>query len=500
MTQARAAAPTRGQWLLAAAAILLAALATRWTRLGDPLIQVDENFYLLVGDRMWHGALPYVDIWDRKPVGLFVLYAAIRLLGGVGIYQYQIVALLAAAGTGFLVARIAARMTSLTAATVAGIFYVMLLGLAGGSGGQGPVFYNLLTAGAALATLRALEAGPDPSAIRRRGALAMALMGLGLQLKYSVVFEGIFFGCALLGLSWRSHRSAARLAADGALWVALAALPTAAAFLWYAAAGQADAWLYANLWSIAARGHEPAPLILKRLAKTWTVLHLPIFAILLAVVLEPWRASPAGPRTFKAAMAWFGAALFGYLIFGTYFDHYALPLMLPIAVCAAPLFGYRPKRVGLVAAVLLLALAFTANQILAGISHKRRGTQAELGRMAALIRPRLKGGCLYIVRGESLLYHLTGACMATRWIFPSHLTLKRESQAIGVEPLGEIRRIFATRPTVVVDTPLDDMATINPPATALARSFLARDYRLVGRVQAPKGRRYTLIYERLPGR
>jgi len=38
------------------------ALATRAGRIGDPTIQVDEQLYLLIADRMWHGALPYVDI------------------------------------------------------------------------------------------------------------------------------------------------------------------------------------------------------------------------------------------------------------------------------------------------------------------------------------------------------------------------------------------------------------------------------------------------------
>jgi hypothetical protein len=41
---------------------------------------------------MLDGALPYVDIWDRKPIGLFLLYAAIRLLGGDGILAYQVTA------------------------------------------------------------------------------------------------------------------------------------------------------------------------------------------------------------------------------------------------------------------------------------------------------------------------------------------------------------------------------------------------------------------------
>jgi predicted membrane-bound mannosyltransferase len=82
-----------------AALLLLVALLLRVPLFGDPVIHSDEQFYLLVGDRLLHGAWPYLDIWDRKPPGLFLLYAAIRLVGGLGIVQYQMVASLAAAAT-----------------------------------------------------------------------------------------------------------------------------------------------------------------------------------------------------------------------------------------------------------------------------------------------------------------------------------------------------------------------------------------------------------------
>jgi len=95
-------------WLAAAAVLTLCAFVVRCGLFGDPLIHVDENFYLWVGERLLRGELPYVDVWDRKPVGLFVLYAAIRLLGGDGIVQYQVVATLFAAATAWVVARIAA--------------------------------------------------------------------------------------------------------------------------------------------------------------------------------------------------------------------------------------------------------------------------------------------------------------------------------------------------------------------------------------------------------
>ena len=58
----------------------LLGLLLRGATLGYPIIHIDEQFYLLVGDRMLHGAVPFVDIWDRKPIGLFLIYAATRLL------------------------------------------------------------------------------------------------------------------------------------------------------------------------------------------------------------------------------------------------------------------------------------------------------------------------------------------------------------------------------------------------------------------------------------
>src|ERR1700741_2926144 len=108
-----------------AAALLLVALALRAWDFGNPVIHVDEQYYLLVGDRMLHGALPYVDIWDRKPIGLFAIFAAIPLLPGDGILAYQIVATLFATAPAWLV-RPAARRIGATpiAAIAAGAAYL----------------------------------------------------------------------------------------------------------------------------------------------------------------------------------------------------------------------------------------------------------------------------------------------------------------------------------------------------------------------------------------
>jgi hypothetical protein len=489
----------RGQWLLAGAIIVVAAFAIRCCQFGNPLIQVDETFYLLVGDRMLHGALPYVDIWDRKPVGLFVLFAGIRLLGGDGILQYQVVATLFAAGAALLIVRIAEPMAGLLAGVVAGIVYILLLGLLGGSGGQAPVFYNLFVAGAAVATLTAKTkpyvAAPD---VRRLGCVAMALVGVAMQLKYTALFEGVFLGAMLLLASWKTSRRIDGLVVDGALWVAAALTPTLAALAYYAWIGQAQAFVYANFLSIGARSNAPPGELLHRLAKAGIALGLPILAIVLVMILKPWRDLPRGKATFCFVMAWLSAAFAGYLLFGTYFTHYALPLTAPIAAACAPLFRYRRGRhsLGLIAAAVMLVAGASAYAAVIHKAHLRRGTQTEMAAVVAAIKPRLTN-CLYVWNGESLLYHLTGSCLPTRHPFPGHLNLLREHGAIGVDQEEEVRRILAAKPSVVVDTspaPKD----FNFKVVAIVQAELARNYRPVAVVPTLKSK--TIVYARLPGR
>ncbi len=133
----------RRRWLVAGLLLLALALLLRARHFGNPAMHVDEQFYLLVGDRMLGGALPYLDIWDRKPIGLFLLYGAIRLLGGTGVLEYQLVGTLFAAATALLVVRLATRFAPFGAALLSGIVYLLWLNIVGGEGGQSAVFYNL---------------------------------------------------------------------------------------------------------------------------------------------------------------------------------------------------------------------------------------------------------------------------------------------------------------------------------------------------------------------
>lgn len=474
------------QWRIGLAFLAAAAFALRVPALGYPLIDVDEEFYLLVGDRMLHGAIPYVDIWDRKPPGLFLLYAAIRLLGGDGILQYQIVAALFATATAVAIALIARRIAHPLAALTAGLVYVAAAALLGGRGGQTPIFYNLPVALSALILLGLASPaggqGVSSSAIRWRGMIAMLLMGLAIQLKPTAVFEGIYFGLILLWLSRRAGTRPAALAGDAAIWIGTALAPSLIAWLTYAGIGQGQAFFYANVGSIFARSDADTVKPLKNLGK----IAVRIAPLLLTIIIgewllrkdAPWRRSAADKAAYLFLAGWCVAAVGGFAAFGTYFEHYALPLLPPLAVIAAATFSIRTRLAGPVLAALTLAFLLIFGRIDYRKYLDKRGDTAFAARMEQAIASHLDGGCLYIFYGEPIYYHLSNACMPTRWPFPFHLSLAREAGAIGVDPEAEIRRILASRPTVIVDR-LNSDSEINVHVQTILRDALARDYRLV---------------------
>ncbi|MEO9131830.1 MAG: hypothetical protein ABI240_11545, partial [Sphingomonas sp.] len=90
--------------------IILVTLVARAITFGDPVVHVDESFYFATAYGWAHGATPYIDIWDRKPIGLFVVYLPAAMFGvKAGIWAYQIMALASLVGTACLIARLAER-------------------------------------------------------------------------------------------------------------------------------------------------------------------------------------------------------------------------------------------------------------------------------------------------------------------------------------------------------------------------------------------------------
>ncbi len=259
----------------------------------------------------------------------------------------------------------------------------------------------------------------------------------------------------------------------------VAVLPTAAAFAVYATLGHAwDMW-FATVTSIFLRN----PL-------TWAqrigdvpqmLLYLTVPVLVTASCLAARIASGWQPRTVFLA-GWMAAALVGFIAVPNLFNHYTLPLILPMSVIMA--LPFADERDGLILATMVVAIPIVIEAPLPrAIIHDRDG----FDRAANFIRRELHGGCLYIHHGPTALYSATNACHLSPYVFPDHLESEVEATALPVSPETEVERIFRFAPTVVV-TGHRKFLDRNNRTAAIVERHLWCDYRLARRVPDSTGR------------
>ncbi|SFP34969.1 hypothetical protein [Sphingomonas rubra] len=473
---------TTRSWTLPA--LLLLAVALRGWDIGNPVLDLDEQWYLLVDDRVLRGAIPFVDLWDRKPVGLFLLFAGFRLIPGDTIVVYQIAATIAAGLTAATIARIAdATGAAPRGSLVAGALYLLAASVIGGQGGQAPVFYNLPVALAALATVgmpRLIAAGATGRIVARGGG-ACLLAGIAMQIKYTVAFEAAFVGLAHVWALRRAGGRPVRVALVATGWMLAGLLPTLAVVAAYARLGPdaLHAFWFANFVSITLRHAYPPALV---------VANLGSIVGQIAPLLVPAIIAIARPgRSTEAALArwWLAAALIGFLSIGTFHDHYALPLLPPLAVVAATVLG-RSRWLSWTAIVAALA-------IFAGERLARRDDAAGARQVIALVRSVGSRGCPYVFMGDPITCYLADACVPTPYAFLNTLAQRIEQGATGIDEAGEVARIMRNRPPVVVTSDRQRMIW-NVDSRRVVDRALVHDYRL--RLVVPRGRWHTLVYVR----
>lgn len=442
---------------------LIAALITRVSVFGDPNYHNDELLFFLIGQRMHDGLLPYVDIWDRKGPGLFLVYYLIAGLSHA-VVAYQAVAALFAALTALTIAAIAQGFAGRLGAMLAGTLYLLMLTLFAGSGGQAPVFYNLFMALAALAVVSSFEA-LDAGRLPARVVAGMASAGFALTFKQTAVFEGAFLGCAVL---WRLARSGAgpgQSARAGLLLMLAGAAPFAVFTLAFAAGGHFTAFWHAMVTANLTKTYNPGGDAWDRIG-AMALMATPVL-LPAALSLLPGRRNSRTPRTFLAG--WIVAALAGLAIIPNFIDHYALPVLLPLAVAAAPALGRR----GIGPAFALVAAVFA---LMAGPAFKFADRQASRGAIEGLvanIRARDPHPRLFVYQGPPYLYTLLGSYPPTPLLFPTHLFHLPERNTSYLDTAGEVRKVLTWKPGVVVVAHDDPGNLVNRETQALVDRYRA---------------------------
>lgn len=419
------------------AVFAMMAIALKISSFGDTNRGADELYYLLVGQRMHEGLLPYVDVWDRKPLGLFLIYYAIAGLSA-SVLPYQVIACLLVATTAAVIARLIRPWAGWTGALLGGANHVVAsVGLEGATG-QTPDFYNPLIATAALLVVTAwprLSRG----APGWRVPAAMALCGVAITIKQTSLFESLFLGLAVLVALYRAGASVGTILRVAIGCAAIGAMPTLAIAAFYAQAGHWSEFWSAMVTSNFVRGG----VVGRDIRAVGIVLQLaPLMALavwgLLGTRVE---------RRFRGFLAgWLLAAFIGFLSVPNFIHHLALPLLVPLSVAAGLALARARRGLALGIAALIYASLWYA---LPTPATSRASAEA-MQTLSRLIRRHDSGGGLLVFDGPSYLYSLSGEPFLSPLVFPHHLSNALERNVSHLDTDREVDRVLARRPGVIV--------------------------------------------------
>jgi hypothetical protein len=467
----------------------------------------DEALYRLIGGSLVSGHAPYTEFWDRKPVGIFLITAAVQIVFGKSLLALRLTTSIVVALSAFLLALNAQRIipTLPQIGAIAGLFFLLYSTHDGGEGTNTELFYiSAGLAGLFFALKAAGSAGMKSSGLGLAGGL---LMGSAVEIKETAVFDILAYAMLYLvtqvkELSPSHLLHHARIAVAAAIGILL---PTALVILWYALIGQLGRFYDANFAAnIGLLGDGAPEFYIPDLILGFHGLDVLFIGTAITLAAGPFLAKTRELQRGLLAISCWLVAMSMSLIFSRRFaDHFFLQVIPALALATA--FGivlavrtWVPVHlasagillcVGLIS-VLAATPQFSAaaevlwQRYIKGIPYWGDKTAT----IAAAIRGRVQGPHdVYVFSRWLGVYQITDTIPPTRFPFALHLF----SGYAPVDGTAEIKRILANSPRFMV---IDDNWLKEIPASygraagpfdELHRS-LSRNYAIDGHVGAFK--------------
>lgn len=162
-------------------------------------IDVDESVYLLVSRSILEGNVPYTEVWDHKPPGIYVLFAIAQFVFGHSLSSIRLLTCIAVGITCYVLLCIGRLINGsigsevgILSGTLYAVYSLENTGLAANT----EIFFNLFVAVSFYLIIS--EVRRSRSVSRGRTLAAGLVMGMALQIKYVVIFEFALIFSALL--------------------------------------------------------------------------------------------------------------------------------------------------------------------------------------------------------------------------------------------------------------------------------------------------------------
>jgi len=433
-------------WLLI---FLFASLGLRFFSFFPSVLGHDESTYMIIGRDILNGKKLYTDVFDTKPVGIFLFYEGLEFLFGSSIFLKRLVFALIVGVTSYFIFNVSKKLFKGNKVAVASafiyIFYTSLWNYHGRSPNT-ELLFNLFTIVGLFFFLK-----PKPITFFLGGLS----IGIGFMVKYLVLFDIFAFLLYFFVLEMKALKRGAFLNVFTRYLLASLGflLPFATTNLYFWLGENFNDFYYITYELPRNYGSSPS-------IKRYTIMLLEFFGKFLPITFFVYYTVFRKNKNFSIPHKWFLAfwvicVLAAMYVPGKEMSHYTIQLMLPFSLIAGFFFHNDFHKDRITKKVFtgksgfaLLVLVILATQFL-GIRDDF--LKPDYPReVAEHIRKDLEEtDQLYVSNYEQIIYYLLEIESPTKYIH-STLLFSPKHTYLPVDRKKEVKRIISNSPKFVL--------------------------------------------------
>jgi 4-amino-4-deoxy-L-arabinose transferase-like glycosyltransferase len=416
---------TSGLYLLL---FLVLGVLLRLLSFSDSLIDHDESTYAVIANNLLQGKHFFADVWDTKPIGIFLVFAGIIKIAGQSVEALRLAAALAIGLTAWFLYRTGRKLgKSNSLSMFSGLAYILMCSVHQWNfAANTEIFFNLTT----VAGLWILLSKPE-----NKGYLLGGLvLGMGFLIKHFVLADVLAIWIALLFIlpAGEKGKWSTRII-PLTLWMGLGfSLPFLLNATWFFYQGLWQDFFFANFVLPRNYVSEARPGKALQYFSEFHLIYFPLVLMLLAAIFR----GKDRPLAHFAAL-WYGLVWLMILLPGKYFHHYYFQLLpvLSLGVLAFPgsapqieAFLQKYRRMFFPAS---MALFIAWNTLL---QYRQFTLRPDYPReMASFLKDRMEETDRLYCNGAMVIHFLLDEPVLHKYIHPTLLSKKEHREAAGID-------------------------------------------------------------------
>jgi 4-amino-4-deoxy-L-arabinose transferase-like glycosyltransferase len=426
-------------------AFVLLAIFSRVFTYFPSVIDHDESTYLIIAQQWLKGFVPYVDMVEVKPIGIFILFAAVIKVFGNSILAVRILASVFIGLTGFFIYKSLFITTkNLRLSLFSGIVSIIIVSAhRWGWSANTEIFFNLFT----MISLFIFLKSKQPLA----GFLAGFVLGLGFMIKYMVLFD---FAAFLLFVFMIEHRKAKRKAIfKSALAIIGFIIPFAVVNWAYYWIGQYELFYFA---SFVIPGNYSSEFYFSKalgLIGNFYLANLPFSVLWLISVVFLVSQKNESRKWLFLFIVWSFLSWIAIIITGKNSPHYLIQAIPPFSMFCLYFLQNRSKLAIKIMTIKPKFIVLTIIVLIVGVNlHQyivlpKRDYPKEL---ANHIKKQMDDDDSIYVSYKNVIYFLLNKKPASKYVHPSLLINLEHIKAFGVDVKKEQQIILNQRPDYII--------------------------------------------------